>query len=76
MLQDPKNSKKFYTAVPDNTSTYSFERIDAGTYSLWIYSDTDSSKTFSKGYPEPFKYAEDFYFVKDTLKLASTLECD
>ena len=69
VLQDPKNSKKFYTAVPDKTSTYNFERIVAGTYSLWVYSDSDSSKTFSKGYPEPFKYAEDFYFVKDTLVL-------
>ena len=69
VLQDSKDSKKYFTALPDKTSTYSFERIGAGTYSLWIYSDTDSSKTFSMGYPDPFKYSEEFYFAKDTLKL-------
>ena len=69
VLQDAKNNKKFFTVKPDKTSTYSFERIVAGIYSLWIYSDTDSTKTFSKGYPDPFKYAEEFYFVKDTLQL-------
>ena len=69
VLQDSKDSKKYFTALPDKTSTYSFERIGAGTYSLWIYSDTDSSKTFNMGYPDPFKYSEEFYFAKDTLKL-------
>jgi hypothetical protein len=69
VLQDAKDVKKFFTAVPDKTSTYSFERIVAGTYSVWIYSDTDSTKTFNKGYPALFKYSEEFYFVKDTLKL-------
>ena len=69
VLQDSKDSKKYFTALPDKTSTYSFERISAGVYSLWIYSDTDSSKTFSMGYPDPFKYSEEFYFAKDTLKL-------
>ena len=69
ILQNSKDDKKFYTAVPDKTSFYSFNRIVAGTYSLWIYSDTDSSKTFSYGYPAPFKYSEEFKFIKDTLKL-------
>lgn len=69
VLQNPKDEKKFYTAVPDKTSTYSFERIEPGTYTLWIYSDVDSSKTFSKGYPSPFKYSEEFYVLPDTIKL-------
>lgn len=69
VLQNPKDDKKFYTAVPDNTSTYLFERIEPGLYSLWIYSDSDSSKTFSKGYPDPFKYSEEFKIIADTLKL-------
>jgi len=69
ILQDSKDAKKFFTAVPDNTQTYTFERIDAGTYSIWIYSDKDSSGTFDKGYPEPFRYSEEFYFVPDTIKL-------
>ncbi len=69
VLQDAKDAKKFFTAVPDKTLAYSFARIDAGTYSMWIYSDKDSSGTFDKGYPEPFRYSEEFYFVPDTIKL-------
>ncbi len=69
VLQDSKDAKKFFTAVPDKTSAYKFDRIDAGLYSMWIYSDKDSSGTFDKGYPEPFRYSEEFYFVPDTIKL-------
>lgn len=69
VLQDSKDAKKFFTAVPDKTFAYKFDRIDAGIYSMWIYSDKDSSGTFDKGYPEPFRYSEEFYFVPDTIKL-------
>jgi hypothetical protein len=69
VLQNPKDEKKFYTVEPDKTSTYSFERIEAGNYSLWLYSDADSNKSFSKGYPDPFEYSEEFKFVADTIKL-------
>ncbi|MBK7229461.1 MAG: Ig-like domain-containing protein [Ignavibacteriales bacterium] len=69
VLQNPKDEKKFYTAIPDKTSTYSFTRVEPGTYTLWLYSDSDSSKTFSKGYPEPFQYSEEFKIVADTIKL-------
>lgn len=69
VLQDLKDQKKFYTAVPDKTLFYSFERINPGTYTMWMYSDTDSSKTFDYGYPEPFRKSEEFYVVPDTIKL-------
>jgi len=69
VLQNLKDVNKFFTAMPDKSSAYKFERIDAGNYSLWIYSDTDSSSTYNKGYPDPFKYSEEFYFVPDTIKL-------
>ena len=69
VLQNPKDDKIFFTALPDNTSTYSFERINPGSYSLWIYSDIDSSGSFSKGYPEPFKFSEEFKVVADTINL-------
>ncbi len=69
VLQDSKDAKKFFTAVPDKTSAYKFERIESGIYSMWIYADKDSSGTFDKGYPEPFRYSEEFYFVPDTIKL-------
>ncbi|HCY77316.1 MAG TPA: hypothetical protein DHV28_15475 [Ignavibacteriales bacterium] len=69
VLQDIKDDQKFVTVKPDKTMAYSFDRMMAGTYSMWVFSDTDSSGTFNKGYPDPFKYSEDFYFVPDTLKL-------
>ncbi|MEO8233529.1 MAG: Ig-like domain-containing protein [Ignavibacteriota bacterium] len=71
VLQDSKDPKKFFTAVPDKTLFYSFERINPGTYSMWLYSDTNSSKTFDYGYPEPFRKSEEFYVVPDTIKLRS-----
>jgi len=69
ILQNPKDEKIFYAAAPDKTSTYSFTRVEPGAYSLWIYSDSDSSKTFTKGYPEPFQYSEEFKVVADTINL-------
>jgi hypothetical protein len=69
VLQDLKDAKKFYTTLPDKTMTYSFERINAGQYSIWIYSDNDSTQKFDTGYPAPFRYSEEFYVVPDTIKL-------
>jgi len=69
VLQDLTDPKKFFTALPDKTLAYSFDRMNSGNYLLWIYSDVDSSKTFSKGYPDPFEYSEEFKFVADTVKL-------
>lgn len=69
VLQSIKDEKVVYTAVPDNTSVYNFERIEPGIYTLWAYSDRDSSGTYSYGYPEPFKYSEEFKVITDTLNL-------
>lgn len=69
VLQDGKNPDKFYITKPDKTSTYNFDRIDAGSYRLWYYFDNDSSVTYSYGYPQPLKYAEEFQFYADTVKL-------
>jgi len=69
VLQDVSDQTKYFTAIPDNTATYSVERINAGLYSLWYFVDTNNNKVFDKGYPEPFKFAEEFGIVKDTLKL-------
>ncbi|MDY0082996.1 MAG: hypothetical protein RBR74_07430, partial [Ignavibacteriaceae bacterium] len=69
ILQSLKDEKIVFTAIPDNTSVYSFERINPGIYTLWVYSDKDSSGTFSKGYPDPFKFSEEFKVITDTLNL-------
>lgn len=69
ILQNLKDEKIIFTAIPDNTSVYSFERINPGIYTLWVYSDKDSSNNYSKGYPEPFEFSEEFKVITDTLNL-------
>ncbi|KAB2848775.1 MAG: hypothetical protein F9K42_08320, partial [Ignavibacterium sp.] len=69
VLQNLKDEKLFFTVAPDNTSVYTFERINPGVYTLWVYSDKDSSGTYSKGYTEPFRFSEEFKVITDTLNL-------
>ena len=69
VLQNIKDANTFYITKPDNTSSYKFTRVEPGTYSLWFYSDKDSSSTFDYGYPDPFRYSEDFIFYQDSIKL-------
>lgn len=69
VLQNIKDLQKFYTTQPDKTSSYKFTRIEPGIYTLWYYSDKDSSGTYNYGYPFPFKEAEQFFVTQDSLKL-------
>ena len=48
---------------------FSFDRIEAGKYFLWYYSDADSNFQYDYGWPEPLKYSERFSVYADTLKL-------
>lgn len=69
VLQNNKTPVLSYKTKPDKTSTYSFTRIQPGSYSLWYFSDRDSTELYDYGYPYPFRYSDEFYFVKDSLKL-------
>jgi hypothetical protein len=69
VLQDGKNKNKFFTTKPDQNSVYNFSRITAGTYNLWYFIDSDTNDSFDKGYPYPFRFAEEFNFYPDTVKL-------
>jgi hypothetical protein len=69
VLQNGKNKNKFYTTKPDQNSVYNFSRITAGTYNLWYFIDSDTNDSFDKGYPYPFRFAEEFNFYPDTVKL-------
>lgn len=69
VLQNNKDSNLFYKTKPDKTSTYNFTRIQPGAYSLWYFMDRDSTELYDYGYPYPFRYSDEFYFVKDTVKL-------
>jgi len=69
VLQNVKDLNISYTTKRDKTSAFNFIRIQPGAYALWYYSDRDSSGTYDFGYPHPFKYAEEFYYNQDTVKL-------
>ncbi|GEM_PF-243887 len=69
VLQNNKTPDLSYKTKPDKTSTYNFTRIQPGSYSLWYFSDRDSTEIYDYGYPYPFRYSDEFYFVKDTVKL-------
>ena len=69
ILQSIKDQNLIYKTKPDKTFTYNFTRIQPGNYSLWFYSDKDSTGSYDYGYPYPFKYSEEFYFYQDTIKL-------
>jgi len=69
VLQNTKDQNITYVTKPDKTSAYSFERIEAGSYTLWYYFDKDSSSTYDNGWLYPYRNSEEFKFYKDTLKL-------
>ncbi len=69
MLQKTSNSSVYYETGINKNSKFEFKRVDAGKYFLWCYYDTDSSNTYTFGWPYPFKKAEEFDFYPDTLNL-------
>ena len=69
ILQSTSNINQVYKTDVLANSKFQFKRIDAGKYLLWYYYDTDSSNTYTYGWPYPFKKAEEFDFYPDTLNL-------
>ncbi|MBZ0199924.1 MAG: Ig-like domain-containing protein [Ignavibacteriaceae bacterium] len=69
ILQGIDGRKLTYSAQPDKTKKFIFDRVEAGKYILWAFSDDDSSGTFNYGYPYPFKPAEEFNYYRDTINL-------
>ncbi|MGB8320844.1 MAG: hypothetical protein WCE54_22135, partial [Ignavibacteriaceae bacterium] len=61
--------KPVYSRNLNGSSKFSFDRIVPGKYLFWCYLDEDSSRTYSFGYPFPFKPSEEFSFYPDTLNL-------
>ncbi|MFI5252790.1 MAG: Ig-like domain-containing protein [Bacteroidota bacterium] len=48
---------------------FSFENVPEGTYSFFVFRDTDGNGRYTFGRPYPFQPAERFSVYKDTLKL-------
>ncbi len=69
VLQGIDGRKLTYSTQPDKTKKFIFDRVEAGKYTLWAYSDEDSSATYNYGYPYPYKPSEEFNYYKDTLSL-------
>ncbi len=69
ILQSTDNNKKVYSQYLQRGSKFEFNRVFPGKYMLWCYLDRDSSRTYDKGNPYPFKPSEDFSFYPDTLNL-------
>ncbi|MGA9292014.1 MAG: Ig-like domain-containing protein [Ignavibacteriaceae bacterium] len=61
--------KPVYTKNLNGNGTFSFDRVVPGKYLFWCYLDVDSARTYSYGYPFPFKPSEEFSFYPDTLDL-------
>jgi len=68
ILEGNEREKKIFTRSLTKNN-FSFERVEAGKYSLWCFYDTDSSGTYSYGSANPFQPSEEFFFYSDTLNL-------
>jgi hypothetical protein len=69
VLQSASDEKLSYKQNLNQDGQFNFQRVQPGKYVLWTYADDDSSGTYSKGYPFPFKPSEEFDFYPDTLNL-------
>ncbi|MEE9429719.1 MAG: Ig-like domain-containing protein [Melioribacteraceae bacterium] len=68
-LQGLKRGGTIYQVSLEKNSTFKFERIVPGDYLIWVYSDEDSSGSYSYGSNNPFELAEKFAYYPDTLNL-------
>ncbi len=64
-----KTNGKVYSQYLQKGSKFEFNRVFPGAYMLWCFLDRDSSRTYDRGNPYPFKPSEDFSFYPDTLNL-------
>ncbi len=69
ILQGTDNNGKKYAQYLQKGSKFEFNRVFPGKYLLWCYLDRDSSQTYDRGNPYPFKPSEEFSFYPDTLNL-------
>ncbi|MEJ5262174.1 MAG: Ig-like domain-containing protein [Ignavibacterium sp.] len=63
-----KPEKKFFTK-PDANLNFSFERIEAGDYTLWAFVDENNDGKYDYGWFNPFRFSERFYLYPEVLNL-------
>ncbi|MCF7809826.1 Ig-like domain-containing protein [bacterium] len=60
-------TEKLVSAKAGNTFT--IDRLKAGEYLLWLYSDMDRDQKYNIGNVEPFRFADHFSVSDDTVKV-------
>ncbi|GAB4296836.1 MAG: hypothetical protein Kow0098_20390 [Ignavibacteriaceae bacterium] len=68
-LSSVDDTSRVYKIHPSKDQQFSFQRIRAGIYVLAVFYDTDSSFSYTYGWPYPLKYSEFFSVYPDTLEL-------
>jgi len=63
-----KQEIKYFSKVKADSS-FSFERIEAGSYKLWAFKDIDNNYKYDYGWFFPFRYSEKFYFYPEQINL-------
>ncbi|WP_337865943.1 Ig-like domain-containing protein [Ignavibacterium sp.] len=63
-----KPEKKFFIKSDTNLN-FSFERIEAGAYTLWAFVDKNNDRKFDYGWFNPFRFSEKFYIYPEVLNL-------
>jgi len=53
----------------DSTGVYEFRQVKPGKYLVWVYGDKNSNSKYDNGGIDPFSYAEEFSYFRDTLNL-------
>ncbi len=62
------------TVEADKTGTFQFENLPEGKYKLRVFVDSDSNKTYSFGRLRPFRFAEPFRVLADTVRVRKRWE--
>ncbi len=71
----PLNKKgNWRTVLADKTGTFRFVNLPEGKYKLRIFVDSDGDKKYSFGRLQPFRFAEPFRVLSDTIKVRKRWE--
>ncbi len=73
-LEGVEKSKKVYYSSVNSTSEYQFELIPDGQYILMIFDDIDSNLVYTTGKARPYRAAEWFSILADTIEIRANWE--
>jgi len=62
-----KTNKKRFIALLSENNSIAFENVEAGNYRFECFCDTNGNGILDSGYPNPFVFGEEFYFLDKEL---------